>query len=616
MGAARRWYIYLVCMASLQAMAWAVISLVRDLLIQDWFSAESAATSIAIVIVGLPIYIAHWLWAQGLARRDPDERGSTVRWLYLYAAMASLLGACVPNAFDLVDVALRGLLGLVTGSRLYTRWLAPADLVVHALVAMAVLGLLWLYHWRLARGDYQAVAQQGRVGTIQRWVTFGFSAAGLAMVSVAVSALLRWLLFQIGSAAVSVSGIAQVREVARLAVGLVLWLPFWGQAQRRFAGPDEEERASVLRKVYLYAAVFIGIQAMVTTVTFVLASLFRRILPVAFRGDEGDIRVAISVLVPMATLWGYHAWTLRRDAATAGEARGQRWVGQLYRYLVAGIGLAAVLVALAGLIGFLIRSLAGTQYGVRLPDSAAWFCAMLAAGLPYWLVPWWRAQKAALAPGTAGDEESRSMPRRIYLYFFLFAAAMTVLSSGVYVVARLVGLALGVTRTGNLADLGQAIGYSLIAVVVWLYHSTVLRADGRRARGLEAERLGSFRVAVVDAGDGRLGRSLAEALRRELPGLSLQTVELASTAEEIPGPGAPSAETLATFAEADLIVGPWRLAAGAGDELARATAASPAHKLLFLTPVEGGQWIGVRLQKEHALIRDAVRAVRHILAAR
>jgi hypothetical protein len=440
------------------------------------------------------------------------------------------------------------------------------------------------------------------------------------MASFGAIGVLRWLLFQIGPQGIIVGKAVLSRELARLAVGLATWLAFWGQAQRRFAQPDEEERASVLRKVYLYAAVFIAVLTIVTTATFVLASLFRRAFHVMSAGTGSDIRVAISILVPMAAVWAYHAWMLRQDVAMVGEPHGQIWVRQLYRYLVAGIGLAAVLAGLGGLIGFLIRALADTIYGPGIPEPVAWYCAVLVAGLPVWLIPWWQSQKAALSPGTVGDNERRSLVRRIYLYFFLFVATMAVLSSGVYVVAQLVELALDGRSGGNLlAQVGQAIAYSLIAVVVWLYHGTILRADGRRVQAREAVRLASFQVAIVDTGDGRLGLSLAEALRRELPGVGLEAIGLSEASEGLLGPRIPLSEILDRLAEASVIVGPWTMAlargaeAGTGDEIARAVLASRARKLLIPTPAEGWQWIGLRRYKEQIVIRDAVRSVKRFL---
>jgi len=93
----------------------------------------------------------------------------------------------------------------------------------------------------------------------------------------------------------------------------------------------------VLRKVYLYAAVFVAVLTVVTTVTFVLASLFRRAFHVISLGTGSDIawpsrswcdgcRVGVSRLDPTPR------------CSDGWESQGQIWVRQLYRYLVAASG--------------------------------------------------------------------------------------------------------------------------------------------------------------------------------------------------------------------------------------------------------------------------------------
>ncbi len=613
MSNVRRAYIYLACIASLEAAAWAVISLLRNLLAPGKYTAlEDTALQIAIIAVGLPVFLVHWLWAQRLARRDPEERGAILRRLYLYGAMATFLGPLLTSAFDLLDGLLRLAFGLRPESY-RTLGLSQATLIVHHLVAMAVMGLLWAYQWRVAAADAGEIPEEGRAATVRRLYVYGFSAAGLAMTALSLVYLSRWLMFQLGSEPVISRQATLIREVGRLAVGLPLWVIFWRWAQRLFAAPDEEERASVLRKLYLYLAVFLSVLATVTTLTVVLADGLGRVLRVAGSGSGGgDIREALSILLGAGLVWAYHAYVLRRDAALAGEpttpAEGARgpaaaaWVRQLYHYLVAAIGLGALLGGLAGGLTLLVRTLAGVSVVRGVPEEAAWFIALIIAGLPVWILPWRTLQLAATAPGPTGDLESRSLVRKIYLYFYLFLATMTVLGSGVYVVFRLVGLALGAGKPGNLlADVGQALAYSVLAVGIWLYHGSSLRADGRRTKGLQAERLSSLRVALLETGDESLGRALLDKLRRELPGLNVQTLD------------ASAADAPTDLAQASLIVGPWSVAL-TGDELARAIAASPAPKVILLTQREGWHWAGAGKVKTQTSLRQAVRAIKQVAA--
>jgi hypothetical protein len=599
MSNVRRAYIYLACIASLEAVAWAVISLLRNLLVPGKYtSLENTALQIATIVVGLPVWLVHWLWAQRLAGRDREERGAALRRLYLYGAMALFLGSTIPNAFDLLDNLLRLAFGLRLDSYHYPG-MSQAAALVHHLVAMAVLALLWAYHRRVAVADARELPEEGRAATVRRWYVYGFSAAGLAMTALGVVYLSRWLLFQLGGGPAISRQSDLIREVARLAVGLPLWLVFWLWAQRLFAAPDEEERASVLRKVYLYLAVFLSVLATVTTLTILLADGLGRLLAVAKSGSGGgDIREALAILLGGGLVWAYHAYVLRRDADLAGEAATAAWVRQLYHYLVAAIGLGALLGGLAGDLSLLVRALAGVSFVRGVPQEAAWFTALILIGLPVWILPWRRVQLAATAPGRSGDVESRSLARKIYLYFYLFVATMTVLGSGVYVVFRLIGLALGIAQPDNLlADLGQALAYSLLAVGIWLYHGACLRADGRRLRGLQAERLSLLRVVLLQADEGSLSRDLLERLRRELPGLDVKALD------------ATAGDTPAALAQADLIIGPWSVLV-AGDQVAHALADSPAPKVLFLTPREGWHWAGAG--KSADSLRQAVRAVKRL----
>ena len=601
MSNVRRAYIYLACLASLEAVAWAVIGLLRNLLAPGKYtSLEETALLIAVIIVGLPIFLVHWLWAQRLARRDPEEREAVLRRLYLYGAMATFLGPFLANTFDLLNSLLRWAFGQELAGYRYAG-LSWGGAIAHSVAAMVVMALLWLYHWQILRRDDREVPDTEGRATVRRLYIYGFSAAGLTMTTLAVIALSRWLMFQLGGGTVVTSQIVLIREVSRLVVGLPLWLIFWRSAQRRFASPDEEERSSVLRKLYLYLAVFLSVLATVTTLTIVLADGLGRLMRTAQAGS-GDIREALSILIGAGLVWVYHAYVLRHDAALAGEPATAAWVRHLYHYLVAAIGLGALLVGVGGDLTLLIRTLAGATFVRGLPEEVAWLTALIIVGLPVWLLPWRRVQLAATAPGPTGYEDSRSVIRKVYLYFYLFVATMTILGSGVYLVARLVGLVLGVGQSGNLlADLGQAIAYSLMAVGIWLYHGSILRADGRRERAAQAERLAALRVVALPTGDEALDRALSEALGRELPGLDLQALDASAS-------GAP-----ALLAGADLIVGPY-LALATGDQVARAVAASPAPKLLFPTPAEGWHWVGMGEMKAQDAIRQTVRAVKQFAA--
>ncbi|MCA9956897.1 MAG: hypothetical protein KC434_19340, partial [Anaerolineales bacterium] len=117
----RRWYIYLVSLVSLQALTWAIISLLQNLLVYGRRSGTGLATDslswqIAIVVVTLPVFLVHWLWAQRLARNDAEEQASSVRSLYVYGVLSSFLVPILASGYQLLQLLFRSLLKVETVS--------------------------------------------------------------------------------------------------------------------------------------------------------------------------------------------------------------------------------------------------------------------------------------------------------------------------------------------------------------------------------------------------------------------------------------------------------------------------------------------------------------------
>lgn len=609
----RRWYIYLVCAVSLQSVTWAVIALARNLLLQAGnVNVTSIAFQIAVIIIGLPLFLAHWLWAGRLVRQSVDERESALRRFYLYGTLAACLSPFAANAFDFVAVLLAQAAG---GRRNGFTSFTPLEAVIYDMTAMVVLALVWFYHQRVTTQDAKVVPETGNAATVRRLYILGFSAVGVTLISLAVINLLRWIMYQFGDNT-GIRGsevVGFTDEVARLVVGLPLWLLFWRWAQKLFAGPDEEEHESALRKFYLYAIVFIAALSVVANATGILAGVFRRLLDLPPRGD---IREPLPIIIGLGVLWAYHAYILRVDAARAVKAPQQARVRRLYLYLLAAVGLGAFLTGLIGDLRVLIYALAGQFLDAGLREQLALYTAALIAGLPVWLLTWRPVQTEAVAPGLLGTDERRAVVRKIYLYFFLFVATMTVLGSAVYIVYRLLSLLLGATREGNLlVDLGQAIAYGLIAVGVWVYHGSALRGDGRANQRERAGRLTDLRVAVVDVDDGRFGRAVLDGLRRELSGVTLTPIGLTPSAASAMGMTAEASSVTMQLAEAGLIVGPWRMVM-TGDispDITNAVVTSPARKLLVPTRADGWDWAGVDRWNMEALIQQTIRAVKQIV---
>jgi hypothetical protein len=614
---ARRAYIFLVCAVSLNGVAWAVIALLRNLLTGRGASGDAVAFQIAVIIIGLPVFLFHWLWAQRLATQESEEREAVLRRLYLYGVQAGTLVPFIRNTFDLIELATDKLLGSAP-DRMNGRYnLSAGNVVVFDLIPLVVLALLWFYHQRVLAEDQRVVPEREALTTIRRLYIFGFSAAGLVMTTSSAIQILHWLLEQWGGDRWPVQGWLS-EQTPPLLIGVALWTLFWRWAERLFRDPgQQEEQESVLRKVYLYLVVFLCVLGVVTSLTFIVQGLFRLILSVPAR-TGGDIRTSISVITCLGLLWAYHAWVLRRDTAMASEAPQQTTVRQIYSYLVAAVGFGALIEGVGGDISVLIQSLS-ESFAIGLKEQLAWFTAVLFAGMVVWIIPWRRAQIRAEESGFEGAEERRAVVRKIYLYFYIFVATMAVFSGAVYIVYQLLSLLFG-DRSGEnlLNDLGHAIAFCLIAVAVWLYHGMALRNDQRLTDAEDARLMKKIPVAVVDIGNGEFGRSLIDKLRQAVPSLPIRPIGLTETAAEAMGMTVDRAQAVAQLAQSELIVGPWVMAVAGGAEgtvdreIANAIIESPARKLLAPVEITGWDWAGVDRWKTETIVNQAVRAVKQM----
>lgn len=621
----RRAYMFIVAAVSLHAVTWAFIALLRNLLTPNSnalrggtaYQIEIIALQLAVIIIGLPIFLGHWLWAERLAHRDEEEHAALLRRLYLYLMMAAFTIPFLVNAVLFGQSALRLLLGVQLQIPSWSSQLPDRANLVYTAVALAILALLWAYHHWVRVVDRSQITETDELAGIHRSYVYFFSFVSLVLLSVGGGNLLRWLLFQFGRRDLNADERVVAEALGQLVVGLIIWLAFWLKAEKMFRFGGRREQASALRKFYLYLVIFLAALGTVSSLTTLLAGLFKEMLSVSATGDVRDV---LAVLVSTAVLWTYHYRVLRQDTQAMPEVNQQAGVRRLYWYLIAGIGLMALLIGLGGDISVLLRS--GSVFiPPSLREQTAWFTAVLLAGLVVWLVPWLNIRAECQLPAEARLAARGSLVRRIYLYFFLLLATLTFLGSGIYIVSQILYLLLGGRTAVNLTtDLGQVLAYGLMAVAVWLYHSRLLRVDNAVLKQAEVRWAQTVHVAVVDDEDGRFGAQLIHALHQALPGVILHPVGLTPAANETlhtAGEPTPARQILNT---AQLIVGPWTMTTpyvlhGETDlEMLAAIANSPGHKLLIPTPEQGWAWAGVGRWETDTAVKKTIRAVKQFIA--
>jgi hypothetical protein len=394
-------------------------------------------------------------------------------------------------------------------------------------------------------------------------------------------------------------------------------LIYWRWAQKLFFEPNVEERESALRKFYLYLTIFISVLTTITAITFVLEGLFRRILGVsALGGSEGDVREALSIIVVMVILWVYHTFILRDDVKHVEDVPRQQGIKRLYLYLIAAIGLTAFIAGLGGDLSVLIRSLDEGSFGEGLQRELSWFAAVTLAGMPVWLIPWRQAQNQSELPGIEGARERRSIVRKIYLYFFIFIAAMTLISGLVFIVFTVLSTILG-NPAPTLSEIGQTLAFSIIAIGILLYHGYALRQDQRLSLIDQAERFEGINVAIVDFKD-EFVQSVTAAIKKATPGLTINPILLTKKLDD-QEVVVETEDAVTQIQQATIVVGPWVIAVpnwGDGivtDGIAQAVRTSSGQKILIPLWKERWNWAGVERTKHDVLERHITRSVSQLL---
>lgn len=519
MRAVRRFYFYLVTLISLEVIVWGVISLARTLVSepQAGTAANLLASGLALVLVGIPIFLIHWLAAQRDVRRDEEERSTALRALFLYGVRLATLTPVVYALLAMVNRAviqsfgfspLRALIG--GGQTFWDNFIA----IVVNLVA-------WLYFERVLAGDWQTSGVKDPLRDTRRLYRYVWVLYSLVLTVGGMQQVLDYLFLLPGSAG-SASFEVLANGVALVLVGAPLWAYTGTVARGALLQPGE--RPSWLRLAVLYLLTFIGLATSLAAIGNAFAAVLRWILGEAQTlGDYlSTAGLYFSLAVPFGVMWAYYYRELFTEIDSELDALRHDSFKRFFRHVLALLGFGAVFFGCwrvsATLVDFWLGGvMAGA--GLRAPLSVG--LAALAVGLPLWLRPWLAVQEEALCQGQAGDHARRSVVRKGYLYLLVFAlviGAMVSAGSSLYLAfSQLLG-----NPTENFAwEFGQRVQIFLLVMVWLVYYYRVLRGDARRAHEALAERHAAFQVLAIYSGSSRFVEELHLALHRQAPRMPL-----------------------------------------------------------------------------------------------
>ena len=517
MKSIRRLYFYLVAFISIEVVLWGLVGLLRSMVDDVLSGSEDAlARALALILVGVPFFLIHWLWAQRAAARDEEEQNASIRAVFLYGILLATLIPVAQNLLSFIDRTLIELAGLGVGRafRLFSQ-----QTLADNLIAILMNGIVALYFSNVLRSDWSKLSDRDNYADVRRLYRYIWMLYGLLLTVFGAQQILRFLFYTPSGLLGHLGREVAINGLALLVVGTPVWVYSWRLIQNSLVDPAE--MSSTLRLVILYLLSLGGVITVITTAWMVINTVLNVVLGQALSMSEFIQKIGgpISIGVPLATVWAYFGYWLNQHIQAAGDLVRQASLKRLYHYILALIGLLVAFVGVASLISFLLDMLTG--FGIVFSDSMrnslASSIASLVVGLPLWLVMWRPMQAEAMIQGEQGDHARRSVIRKTYLYLILFAAVIGGMATAVALVYNLIRSLLtgdaGSDFVNNILNIAQLL---FLFGVVLVYHLKVLRADGASTAGALAERQKEYPVLVVDSGDGFV-ESIKAALLKYAP---------------------------------------------------------------------------------------------------
>jgi hypothetical protein len=525
----RRLYFYAVALISVEVVMWGIISLLRSIFSADKITndASTLAGALAFILVGVPIFLVHWFWAQRVSAKDDEEKTASVRAVFLYGILLGTLIPVIQNLLALIDRAFLATANLYTSRAI----IGGSQTWTDNLIAIVVNLLIAAYFWNILKEEWRTLPETENFAEIRRLYRFIWMLYGLLMAIYGAQQALDYA-FTLSTENVlgTIGRETVVNAIALLVIGTPIWFFSWRILQDVLSDAKRAERESYLRLGILYLLSLGGVIVVLTAGGNLIYRLLMQALGEGKTFSEfmQNIGGPISIGVPFAVVWAYYGKWLNQQFAFDEDVPRRAGKQRLYFYILSFLGLAATFFAIASLFSVVIDLVFTRAYlsSSGFASTLSTALASLVAGLPLWLMTWRPMQADALMEDAVGDHARRSVIRKAYLYLVLFASVIGGMISGGLLIFTLINSALG----GGAGDVVKSALNSLqvfsLFVVLLLYHLSALRRDGAaRADALEAKQE-SFKLVVLDDGDGGFAESVRVAFAKRAPKISPTVVNV------------------------------------------------------------------------------------------
>lgn len=528
----RRLYFYAVAAVSVEVVLWGLVGLLRSIFgSQRWVGAGAGdlASALALILVGIPIFAVHWLWAQKAAAREEEERAAGVRAVFLYGI---LLGALIPVAQNLAALINRLLLSFAQISANRALVGGEQNILDNAIAVVVNLAIA-AYFWNVLRADWTALSERENFSETRRLYRFVWLIYSLALTVYGVQQIIVYI-FSLSTNTLNSGGRETlINALTLLIVGTPIWIYVWRLLQNALADADEKE--SYLRLGLLYLIVLGSLIVFLSSSGSALHQLLAQALGAKtsaadlIRGLGGSLSLAI----PFGALWAYYGTQLNRQFSFDENLPRRAGKRRLYVYVLSFFGLASAVAGVLTLASALIQLALGSAFiGEGVGKLIAAPLSFLIIGVPLWLFNWNSAQKQAHSADESGDHARRSTIRKTYLYLISFLAIIGAMVSAGTLLFDIINAALGGSDSPILESLLIEATALIVFSVTLTYHLLAIRADGAARADKLGEKQSAYRVAILDA-DGKFGEALKAVFAKRAPQIPL-TVVAAADLPELP----------------------------------------------------------------------------------
>ncbi len=281
------------------------------------------ANGVALLIIGAPLWAFTWQKIVQKSLTQRTEKQSTLRIFILYVlSLVGVGGVLVPTGM-IFHTIFQAVLGeTITWQNFLTTLSGP-------LSAAIPFGMIWGYYGKVLSVEVAALPPTPRRAALQRLYNYILAAVGLGATIIGLQMLLTFITdsligqYQWGYTLRNQLSAA----LATLLVGLPLWVKTWRPLLHEAAqeGDDgDHARRSVIRKAYLYLALFTGVIGVMVSAGSLIFQLLSAALGDPFPNFQRTGVILFETLLLFAGLLSYHWLMLNGDTKKAAASLSAR----------------------------------------------------------------------------------------------------------------------------------------------------------------------------------------------------------------------------------------------------------------------------------------------------